>query len=274
MRFEPRLPRDGINISQEHPLKEAAILIAGLTAVFAVLFGLVLVFVDLVVMLVPPSAEARVFSSWSAEGLDLRREGPRVEAVQALLDRLVRHGSDMPYHFRVAILPGDDPNALALPGGLILVTDGLLRAVESENELALVLGHELGHFHHRDHLRRLGRGMVLGVALAVVSSAAKTRLRLADVVGALTARGFSRDDEQRADRFGLALVQAEYGHVAGAWRFFDRLQAAGQGTAGVAAYLSSHPGNRGRIDDLESYAHEHGWPASGPASALDPALSR
>ena len=44
-------------------------------------------------------------------------------------------------------------NAVALPGGNIVVFAGLLKEIKSENELAMILGHELGHFAHRDHLR-------------------------------------------------------------------------------------------------------------------------
>ncbi len=46
-------------------------------------------------------------------------------------------------------------------GSYLFVTNGLLAAVESENELAFVLAHELGHFHHRDPLQALGRSLVL-----------------------------------------------------------------------------------------------------------------
>ena len=56
-------PPDDINVSPEHPLKEAAILISGLTAIFTVIAVALIFFVELVVFLVPPETEARLFAS-------------------------------------------------------------------------------------------------------------------------------------------------------------------------------------------------------------------
>lgn len=271
MRFSPRLPRDGINVSQQHPLKEATVLIVGLGAVFALFFVLLVWLVDIVLLLVPAEAEARVFSSWDLSSLDVLTDDARQAPVQRLVDRLAVHWPDSPYTFQVEILPGEEANAMALPGGLILVTEGLLDQVETENELALVMGHELGHFKNRDHIRRLGRVSVLTIAAALVSSAA-ARVSLADAVGSLATRSFGREDERHADRFGLELVQTEFGHVAGAWQFFERLDTNSLGIDRVAAYLSTHPGNRDRIEDLRTLAAEHGWPTRGETTHLAPAL--
>ena len=263
MDFEPKLPRDSINVSNEHPLKEAAILVLGLGAVFALLFVALLWFVDIVVALVPQEAEARVFASWGLTELDILTDGDDVAAVQRVLDRLLEHAPESSYRFRVGILPDGEANALALPGGLILVSEGLLEGVRSENELALVLGHEVGHYQNRDHLRGLGRGLVMGVALATVFGSAHERLSLGEVVGQLTLKGFGRESERRADCFGLGLVVAAYGHTAGATDFFSRLQETGRGTDRLVAYLSTHPSNEGRIDDLNAFAAEQGWSSDG-----------
>ena len=57
-------------------------------------------------------------------------------------------------------------NALALPGDRIVIFSGLVNRVKSENELMMVLGHELGHFAHRDRLRSLGQELLLPIAIA------------------------------------------------------------------------------------------------------------
>ena len=57
---------------------------------------------------------------------------------------------------------------MALPGGQIMVFSGLLKKVNLENELAMVLGHELGHYAHRDHLRGMGRGLGVTLGLAML----------------------------------------------------------------------------------------------------------
>ncbi len=267
MEFKSRLPRDGVNISREHPLKEATVLVIGLGLVFALIFAGLLWFVDIVVALIPPKAEARVFDNWVMDELDIIFEGEEVEEVQALLDRVAGHWPESPYTFRVAVLPQKDPNAMALPGGLILVTRGLLREVETENGLAFVLGHELGHYRHRDHLRGMGRGMVLSMGVGIIAPSASS-INFGDFVASLTARSFGREDEHRADRFGLELVHAEFGHVAESWSLFETLHETKQGTSRTIAYLSTHPADTNRIALLLALADERGWPTEGTVTPL------
>ena len=155
---------------------------------------------------------------------------------------------------------------MALPGGLIIVTQGLLDQVESENELAFVLGHELGHYRNRDHMRALGRAVVLSIFFTVAtgSDVSGLGLRISD----LALRSFSRKQESSADEFGLAVVYAEYGHVNEAWRLFERWEDGDDSLLDVVSYLSTHPQPDDRIEDLEDIASREGWPEEGDVTAL------
>jgi Zn-dependent protease with chaperone function len=183
---------------------------------------------------------------------------------------MARHWPENPYTLRVVIWEEDQPNALAFPGGLVVVTTGLLDRAGSENELAFVLGHELGHFRNRDHLRGLGRGIAFAlIAAAIGGSGAGDAAKLAALSQQLAARGFDRDQERDADRFGLELVAAEYGHVAGALAFFEQLEGPDdRGDAWLAAYLSTHPVHDERVDTLRDFAAERGFPSHGALRPL------
>jgi Zn-dependent protease with chaperone function len=271
--FDPSLPEEGVNVSGAHPLREAALLLAAVLGAGALLVVAAAAAVDLLVPRLPASWEAKLFSAtWpDALGDDERGDAdPRAQVVAELLGRLERHWPDRPYPFRAAIWEEEQPNALAFPGGWIAVTSGLLEQVESENELAFVLGHELGHFHNRDHLRGLGRGLTLALVLtAAGASGAGSAAELAGVAGQLAQRGFDREQERSADRFGLALVAAEYGHVAGAGEFFGRLpQPESEAGRRIAGYLATHPLNRERIEALRRTAAAQGWPTSGDLRPL------
>jgi Zn-dependent protease with chaperone function len=266
--YRPRTPREGVNVSTGHPLSELVKLVAGIS--FAVVVFVVAVFasIEVVIRWVPPSFESRFFGSlWSAE-VGSEGEGPRLQAAAALLARLESRCEENPYQLRLAIMEEESPNAFAVPGGTIYLTRGLLDSVESENELAFVLGHELGHFRNRDHLRGLGRGLIVSLTLSALvgGSAAES---LPQVVTALTESGFAREQERDADAFGIALVQAEYGHVAGADGFFKRLP---DGTADIgdefASYLATHPVSEARIENLWSLAAENRWSITGDLTAL------
>lgn len=265
MEFKPRAPREGINVSAEHPLKEAVILLLGVAAAFALVVAGIAWGVDLAVRLIPTQTEARLFAPLRFDMGSLAPADSEAERqrVQAVIDRLAAHWPESPYDFVIFLWEHDDPNAAALPGGSILVTTALLEAVESENELAFVLGHELGHFKHRDHLRRLGRGVVYGLALAAISDSGASVPDLSTLAGDLTARSFDRDHERAADHFGLELVAAEYGHVDATWRFFERLARQDAKLDGVVAYLSTHPASAERITDIKQYAAQRGWPLEG-----------
>ena len=269
MRFVPKAPREGINVSDVHPLKEAAVLIVGLSVLFAVIALLLVFLVDLVILAVSPEKEAALLSGWVPDDfVEAAPDDGRAESVTALLQRLETHWPERNYEFRVAISDDETPNAFAVPGGLIVVTMGLLDGVESENELAFVLGHELGHFKNRDHLRGIGRSIALSLLIAAISGGdGNPDLGLA--IADLTLRGFSRDQENDADRFGLGLIQAEYGHVAESWRFFERINEL-QGEHGrLMTYLSTHPDSGERIQSLQAYARGRRWALSGQAAALD-----
>jgi Zn-dependent protease with chaperone function len=275
VKFDPSLPRDGINVSRTHPLREALLLVLGVMAVAAVIAAALAVVVDFAAPRIPAALEARLFSGWFGDEVESDEPAsPREQALAILLNRMLRHWPEQPYAFQIAVWEESEANAVALPGGVIVLTTGLLEQVESENELAFVLGHELGHFHNRDHLRGLGRGLAFSLVLAALGfSGSGSATQLAALAGQFTQRGFNREQESEADRFGLALVVAEYGHTAGASDLFEHLAQPDDALGVVlSSYLSTHPVHADRIDDLDATARAAGWPLRGarrpPAAAL------
>ena len=264
MSFVPRLPDESVNTSDTHPLREALVLVAGVVVLG---FAAVLVLgwsLGLILGLIPPRWEVRIFEAFGASMVDEAENDERNEEVQALLDRLATYWPDAPYSFRSSIVSNEAPNAFAVPGGLVLVTSGLLERMESENELAFVLAHELGHFRNRDHIRSLGRGLAAGLIWTAVGQSEGAGANLLQLGQLLGARRFDREQESAADAFGLEIIQREYGHVAGAGDFFGKLPDAATGEAGgiekeLAGYLSTHPVSEHRIEALEVLARERGW---------------
>jgi len=273
--FDPRLPDDRVNVSGTNPLAEAGLLVGGLVAVVVAIAVASSLVMEWLVPRLPTSLEMRVFGGgWLASlGPDDAEQGApdrREASLKALVDRLALHWPESPYDFKPMLWEEESPNAFALPGGWIGVTTGLLAEVDSENELAFVLGHEIGHFRNRDHLKGLGRGLALGIVLSAVGlSGVGAAGDLAGLAGGLAQRSFDREQESDADEFGLGVVAAEYGHVAGAAEFFRRMPDP-EGLLGekVEAYLSTHPISEERIQELEAYADEQGFAREGELSAL------
>jgi len=218
------------------------------------------------VRFLPASLEQRAFGA-----LATRFEAagdPRQAELEALLARLARHWRGNGYALRIGVTEASEPNAFALPGGNVLVTSGLLEEARSENELAFVLAHELGHVEGRHPLRALGRGALVALALAALGGT--DGAAIAGTAATLGERAFSREQESAADRFALALVAAEYGHVAGASDFLARLPDAGPAGAAerAASWLATHPRSHDRVAELEALARAAGLAASGPTTPL------
>ncbi|MDD9943274.1 MAG: M48 family metallopeptidase [Myxococcales bacterium] len=259
MRFVQRQPDDSVNLPKSHPLRNAAELVLGVGALVLVASLLVTYFVDIAVAVIPYEAEAEFSSRLFRDStMGLGAPGDQSSALEQLTARLSSGWPDNPYSFRVRIADMPKPNAFALPGGLIVVTQGLLDACESENELAFVLAHEIAHYRNRDQLRGMGSALLLQMALSMVGAAGdisplSSPMQLAQL-------GSSREREEAADRFGLSLVAAHYGHINGSWAFFEHLTDEGDATP---AFFSTHPGSAGRAQALRRIAAQNGWSTTG-----------
>ena len=266
----PPLPEN--NVSAGHPLAELATLAAGLALIGLGLLLAAWLLVEGAVRFLPASLEQRVFGTLASpfEAAD----DARGAELDALLRRLSRHWPGHGYALRIGVTEAAEPNAFALPGGNVLVTSGLLEEAGSENELAFVLAHELGHVEARDPLRALGRGLL--VALALAAAGGSDGAAIAGFAAALGERVFSREQERAADRFALALVAAEYGHVAGASDFLRRLPDAGPAGAAerAASWLATHPRSDDRVAELLALTRAEGFAARGALTPLAPALPR
>lgn len=274
MRFDPALPDDAVNVSATHPLREAATLIVGVVFGAVVVFVAIAAAVELLVPHISPALEVGIFSrseiaSAMFPGLE-ESPDPRASEVARLLDRLDDGWPEDPYRLRAAVVEDSTPNAFAIPGGRVAVTTGLLDGVASENELAFVIAHEIGHFRNRDHLRGLGRGLAFGLVVGVLGIGGSAGAAgLAGSTGMLAAARFSRDQESAADETALSLVHAEYGHVGGATNFFERLSKPGNAVEReIEGYLSSHPLSAERIDAIRTLQAARGWPSDGPLIPL------
>ena len=264
MKFDAHEPDESVNVSPINPLREALVLMLGLGVGFGLVAGFLVLIADQVAVYLPVEFEEAIFGFVGSEMVDGADEPD--PHLTALVERLAQGWEDNPYSFEVWLIDGEAPNAMALPGGTILVTRPLLSAIHSENALALVLGHELGHFRNRDHLRGLSRQVVLQLLLAGLTGQGTGAGWLFEHLGQATASGFDRAQEAACDAFGLMLTNALYGHVRGASELFEVLMAEEDG--GSFNYLRSHPVSVARIQKMETEAKHRGYELQGELTPL------
>ena len=260
MQFTPRQidPETNVNVTPTHPVKELAILLGGLVGIIVVVYILLGFLVDVTVPRVSHETEKKLATLFIGMVKESEDVADKTRAVQTLVDHLQEQCVQLPYTFRVHVRDAATINALAMPGGHIVMFTGLLDKVGSENELAFILSHEMGHYAHRDHLRGFGRSLVFMTVAASLFGVDSGASRIIGQAMGLTETSFSRGQETWADEFALDTVNCFYGHVAGATDFFQKIPKA-QDPGVFGHYFASHPENQRRIDHLESRSRLSGF---------------
>ncbi len=164
--------------------------------------------------------------------------------------------SDRPLPYEFQVINDSTPNAWALPGGKIAINRGLLTEMQSEAELAAVLGHEIVHAAARHSAQSMQRGMLLqGAVLAAAMAAGNSEYAGLAVGGASVAAGlvsqqYSREAEREADYYGmLYMSRAGYDPAAAVelQQTFVRLSE-GRQSNWLEGLFASHPPSQERVD--------------------------
>lgn len=168
-----------------------------------------------------------------------------------------------PYTFRVMVVDDPTVNALAAPGGYIVIFRGLLERTRTAEELAGVLAHEFQHVLRRDATRALlqhaSSGLLLAALTGDAGGAMVYGLEAARTLGALK---YSRQNEEEADAEGMRMLIRAGIDPAGMIAFFETLERGNEKSPAVLKYLSTHPQTKDRIERLKSLA------AQAPAGAV------
>lgn len=268
MRYQPSILKDNHNISHTHPLREFAILLGGILTLLLLSYIILGFLVDMAVAHISVALETELFNHtpFSFITPDSDSLDPRQQKLQQLTDEL-KACLDMERPITVHLKDSDTVNAVALPGGHIIVFTGLLDILDSENSLSFILGHELGHFKNRDHLKGLGRGLVLMTIAATITGPSSALTRLLTPTLQLSQASYSQSRETKADETGLNSLNCYYGHVGGATNFFESL-ASQQSDNKFRHYFGSHPQMQERIHAIRQQAEKNHYTVKKPAPLL------
>jgi predicted Zn-dependent protease len=195
-----------------------------------------------------------------AQQLGLVDNQPLQQYVQQVGERLARESErpNLPWSFRVVDDP--TPNAFALPGGFIFLTRGMMDLMDSEAEMAAVLGHEIGHVTARHSVTQMSRAQLAQIGLGVGSiffpQAAQTFGGLAQTGMQLIFLSHGRDAERQSDELGFRYALREGYDVREMDDIFATLLRIGEqaGRSSVPAWLSTHPAEPERIAAAQARA--------------------
>lgn len=249
-----------------HPLKDFFLLSGGVLAILVIGIALLSLAADRLVQTIPFSVEHRLASKFPLDTGAITT-GPTAKYLQDLaqvFSKTMALPKEM--KIRVSLIDSDVVNAFATLDGNIVFFTGLLRRMPNENALAMVMAHEIAHVKLRHPLRSLGRGVVVGLAVATVAGVSANGMveKLLGNTGALTVLSFTRDQESAADRLAVAALVKHYGHAASARQLFEILNASKGGKGSVVPeFFASHPLDENRIAALRAQIRQQGWQEEG-----------
>ena len=181
--------------------------------------------------------------------------------VNVFESHLASSGVQDPYKFDFYLLR--DPNtvnAFALPGGQVFITAGLLSRLKTEDQLAGVLGHEVGHVVHRHSAQQMAKGeFYQGLAgAATAASGSYGGAQIANYVAQIKMMKFGRDDELQSDEFGVKyMIEAGYDPNS-MIEVMEILAEAGGGDLNRDEFMSTHPSPANRISKIKEHIAKYG----------------
>lgn len=153
---------------------------------------------------------------------------------------------DLPWTFE--ILNVREVNAISLPGGFIYVTRGMMNFLKSDDELAFVLAHEVGHVDRRHHVSLIERNFFFTLVIVLIFGRDPTAAQIADFARFLITRGFGREFEFEADEVGVRLTHRAGFDAGAGLGFMERLRAAeGRDPSQFEVLFRTHPALADRI---------------------------
>ncbi|MGE5240709.1 MAG: M48 family metallopeptidase [Bacteroidota bacterium] len=162
----------------------------------------------------------------------------------------LRDGLPLASHCRLEFRdsPFIGPNAFALPGGTIVITDAMVQTAESPEEVLAVLAHELGHVQRRHAMRHVLQDSAVAVAAtAVTADAASLGVAVAGLPAVLARATYSRQFETEADDFAFQLLRSRGLSPEAFATLMERLTRKQQDAERALAFVSSHPVTAERI---------------------------
>ena len=171
------------------------------------------------------------------------------------------------YAWEFNLVQSNSVNAFCMPGGKIVVFEGMLPVTQDEASLAIVLGHEIAHAVAKHSAEQMSKQQNQSILTSLGTSilAAKAGNQAAELASSVTSTGlsflnahYSRDNESEADHMGLIFAAMAGYDPNTAVTFWQRMSAASSGgaTSLLEYYLSSHPSDAKRVSDIQRWLPE------------------
>jgi predicted Zn-dependent protease len=214
---------------------------------------------------------AREFMTYITRQYEFINDPIILQYVNSVGQKLLATLPPQPFDYHFYVIKEDVYNAFAIPAGHIFINSGLLASMESEDELAGILGHEISHVVCRHLSQRIERskkidlatmaGMVAGIFLGATTgdATALQALSIGSLAAGQTASlAYSRDDESQADKLGLVITSNAGYDPHGLLAALKRIRTKEWfGPQQIPTYMQTHPATEERIVWIDSWITAH-----------------
>lgn len=212
---------------------------------------------------------AREFMKYIVRQYELIDDPTIVGYVASVGNKILAAMPPQPFEYHFYVIKEDVYNAFAIPAGHIFINSGLLAAMETEDELAGILGHEIAHVVNRHISKRIERskkisfatmaGMVAGIFLGATTgdSTALQALTIGSAAAGQTASlAYSREDEAQADQLGLQYIRKASYDTAGLLSVLKKIRSKQWfGTQQIPTYMVTHPALEDRLVWVDTWSN-------------------
>jgi beta-barrel assembly-enhancing protease len=181
-----------------------------------------------------------------------------VQALEEVSGRLVPCVRDRDRAFTFRAVRSQEVNAFAFPGGFIFIMRPLLEfCCWDRDEIAFVLGHEMGHVLKRHAVNRLMASSLVSTGISHIPVGGVLAAPVLNLAATLLNQGYSQDNELEADNIGMQLLHAASFDPSAALRVLKRLQTVPAEAVHLSSYFSSHPPVEIRLHHVERFIKSH-----------------
>jgi beta-barrel assembly-enhancing protease len=254
MKYSPKLPDSSVNTPHQRPVKDLFVMLGGAILIIVAVYFTAGVLIDQLIPHIPSSIERKMGTVFNDQMCvdELVGESNRLSLMVNKLIPFIP-GKKRDLHYSVCVVKNKQINALAIPGGRVVVYKGLIDKMNKEEELAFVLAHELAHFQNRDHLRRFGRAIIsLFVAVSLTNQNGGAVDFIMKSMTGLDLK-VSRDREKAADLMALQILHLSYENSLAAVEVMKKFNRNTRSSK-FNEYFSTHPHPETRINYLKKAA--------------------
>ncbi len=247
---------DNINVTEKNPLGELGKILVGLAVILISVYLLIFTVSGVILINLPEVKRTHIeeLLTKNCKQTPMEISAEDRNRLEEIKNKILNADPKFPKTPRIEIniVKNNDINAYSYPNGDIDITEKLFEELKSDEELAFILAHEMGHYKHKDHLMHLRRNIANGATIILfsifntnshINTAASSSFKLTEL-------SFSRQDETNADKYAIDILNNLYGNARAGIKVMEILKEKNKFNI---EFLSTHPDLDRRIEYIEKH---------------------